>query len=165
MEIVGFSSEHDQTDYSMKKIIGPFPGFNKRYSCFPSGGTAGNQVWPLDASLSPSFCFVRPLQNYLEVRFEKSVVPTSLSVYEGSGHGSVVKISGRLDNGTCVVLWEGPKDESTWGKTRIFNPPLRPCNQRVNIIRIDVEVPQDHNHWYSAQAIQLVGSSTPSLLR
>ncbi len=88
-----------------------------------------------------------------------------MSVYEGNaGKGSVVKISGRLDNGPYIVLWEGPKDESKWAENRIFTPKLCPCNQRVNIIRMDVELMAD-GRWYSPQAIQLIGDSTPGLFK
>ncbi len=43
-EVVGFSSEHNQTNWSIKLVTGPFPGVDKRYPHFLDGGTPGNQL-------------------------------------------------------------------------------------------------------------------------
>uniref|UniRef100_A0A182Y569 F-box domain-containing protein n=2 Tax=Anopheles stephensi TaxID=30069 RepID=A0A182Y569_ANOST len=85
-----------------------------------------------------------PVHDFLVVRFENSVCPTGVEVYETLNPGAIFRLWAYTEHSQWLLLWDKRFDRMladvrnhNRGKTRIFLPEIRPIDQRTNVLRLE----------------------------
>ncbi|XP_025995379.2 F-box/LRR-repeat protein 4 isoform X1 [Solenopsis invicta] len=96
-------------------------------------------------------------QDYINIEFYEAVYPIRVSIYEVYNPGSVTRIWAQDSKNRWFLLWSGPP-QIVSSKSRIFSPPLRQCDFKTKVLRLEF------NHslldYYTAlDAVILVGTS------
>ncbi|KAK7109402.1 F-box/LRR-repeat protein 4-like isoform X1 [Littorina saxatilis] len=86
-------------------------------------------------------------EDYIEVLFEERLYPIAVQIYETYNPGAIVKIMAsdykagtNVDTGKqskWITLWSSPAVE-TEQRVRIFSPPIKKIDTRVNLIRLEL---------------------------
>ncbi|XP_077268971.1 F-box/LRR-repeat protein 4-like isoform X2 [Temnothorax americanus] len=100
--------------------------------------------------------------NYLYLLFHKAVYPIRVSIYEVYNPGYVTEIwarGGDQRKNHWFLLWSGPPQNNAVPLTsRIFSPPLKFCDFKTNVLRLQFM----YSQWdYSTHldAVELIGTS------
>ncbi|XP_071642280.1 uncharacterized protein [Temnothorax longispinosus] len=112
--------------------------------------------------------------NYLDLEFHEAVYPVRVSIYEVYNPGYVTKIWAQgkqqypdditltkkkeWENNQWFLLWSGPPQNAVPLTSRIFSPPLKFCDFKTKILRLQFM----YSHWdYSTHldAVELIGTS------
>eukprot|EP01080_Neovahlkampfia_damariscottae_P005327 gene5327-9136_t len=101
-------------------------------------------------------------KEWVEIFFEKPVLPNKIKIYETFNPGSCVKVSARTPTFEWVELWSGKKQENV-GKAVINEIDLKQIDFLVEEIRLDLDCEKNEG-FYQIDAIQLTGSENEKLL-
>ncbi|XP_071634618.1 F-box/LRR-repeat protein 4-like isoform X2 [Temnothorax longispinosus] len=112
--------------------------------------------------------------NYIDLEFHEAVYPVRVSIYEVYNPGYVTKIwaqgkqqypdditltkKKQWENNQWFLLWSGPPQNAVPLTSRIFSPPLKFCDFKTKILRLQFM----YSHWdYSTRldAVKLIGTS------
>ncbi|XP_071647577.1 F-box/LRR-repeat protein 4-like [Temnothorax longispinosus] len=153
-----------------KKIIGPPTNF-PNYGDF--SGSLVMRTNGFDISTSPwqkpiTSSYDNPPQdvshmycNYLHLEFHKAVYPVRVSIYEVYNPGYVTEIWARgcdQRKNQWFLLWSGSPQTAIPLTSRIFSPPLKFCDFKINELKLQFM----YSHWdYSTHldAVKLIGTS------
>eukprot|EP01080_Neovahlkampfia_damariscottae_P005516 gene5516-9333_t len=95
-------------------------------------------------------------KEWVELTFEKHVVPTKIIIYETYNPGACVKISGKDKKGNWVELWSGSKQPNI-GKATKNEQKLKQVDFLVNEIRLDMDC-TNQTSYYEIDAVELFGT-------
>jgi hypothetical protein len=110
---------------------------------------------------APSKIFSKEYE-YLEIQFEKKVIPMEIEIYETYTPGSLIKIFMKkkeeyieIYSGICF-LKQG-NSEICKNESRIFKPKLKKFNIRTNVFYLIIDI-TNNTKWYEIDAIKLIGN-------
>jgi len=92
-----------------------------------------------------------------DIEFYDAVYPIRVSIFETYNPGSVIRIWAQNLKNKWFLLWNGPP-QIVPSTTRIFSPPLRPCDFKTKILRLEF----NHsllNYYTELDAVMLIGTS------
>uniref|UniRef100_A0A182STB9 F-box domain-containing protein n=1 Tax=Anopheles maculatus TaxID=74869 RepID=A0A182STB9_9DIPT len=85
-----------------------------------------------------------PVDDFIVVRFEGTVCPTGVEVYETLSPGAIYRIWAYTEHSTWVLLWDKRFDRllddvrnHRGGKTRVFLPEMRRMEHRTCVLRFE----------------------------
>jgi len=92
-----------------------------------------------------------------DIEFRDAVYPIRVSIFETYNPGSVIRIWAQNLKNQWFLLWSG-SPQIVPSTTRIFSPPLRPCDFKTKILRLEF----NHsllNYYTELDAVMLIGTS------
>lgn len=162
--VSGFSSQYGNSNsisYTAYNIIGT-PCKFPEYGDFPQAyvmrtyGEWWNRVPSRSIGYMPQNDPDVIAHDYIDLAFDKAVYPIRVSIYEIYNPGSVVRIWAK-DSGTkWSLLWSGPP-QTVPPQSRIFSPPLQPCNFKTSMLRLEFNHSQ-LNYYTELDAVLLIGT-------
>eukprot|EP00051_Salpingoeca_urceolata_P013670 m.172455 g.172455 ORF g.172455 m.172455 type:complete len:1227 (+) comp17859_c0_seq1:103-3783(+) len=166
--VLNFSSQYGLNSYSAANLVGP-PRVFPQYGDFTLAFVSRNYgCWWQRAPSFPgaisSFSHRFPLTDFVEIRFDKMVVPTKVTVFETYNPGAIVKILACTPNdlggkASWFVLWSGKPQHDLPAESRAFSPELRVAPFATNTLRLEL----DHRHldyYAELDAVLLEGFAT-----
>jgi len=138
-QIVSFSSEFSAENWSARNLRGP-PTCNNTY-----GDNAS------------AWCPARYTQDeFLELRYLRSVYVSQVKIYENLNGGAVIKIEGMRQGGIYETIWsrEAPENHTQY---RIFCPQFEKSSFRTNQLRLTLRFTAA-NYFSELDAVELIGT-------
>ncbi|XP_020281990.1 F-box/LRR-repeat protein 4 isoform X2 [Pseudomyrmex gracilis] len=143
-DVYDFSSQYGNNisiSYTAHNITGP-PSKFPEYGDFPQAFVMRTYgVW-WDKSPSRSIDYM-PQNNlnvvshdYIDIEYAEAVYPIRVSIYEIYNPGSVIRIWAQDFHDQWFQLWSGPP-QIVSQKPRIFSPPLKSCNFKTKMLRLE----------------------------
>ncbi|XP_077264068.1 F-box/LRR-repeat protein 4-like [Temnothorax americanus] len=170
---------------TQKRIIGPptnFPNYGyflKTFVMRTHGFDISTSPWQKPIPNSCSLVSDKQddsvmYRNFIDLEFHEAVYPVRVSIYEVYNPGYVTKIWAQGEqqypdditltkkkewkNNQWFLLWSGPPQNAVPLTSRIFSPPLKFCDFKTKILRLQFM----YSHWdYSTHldAVELIGTS------
>ncbi|XP_011688222.1 PREDICTED: F-box/LRR-repeat protein 4-like [Wasmannia auropunctata] len=158
-----FSSQYggnDSISYAATNIIG-LPGKFPYYGDFPHTFAMKTYGPWWDKAPSRSIDYMPQntdvaSQDYIDIEYDETVFPIRVSIYEIYNPGSVIRIWAQDSKNRWFLLWNGPP-QTVPSASRIFSPPLQPCNFRTNVLRLEF----NHSlldYYTELDAVMLIGT-------
>nr|XP_022313500.1 uncharacterized protein LOC111118373 isoform X1 [Crassostrea virginica]XP_022313502.1 uncharacterized protein LOC111118373 isoform X1 [Crassostrea virginica] len=139
--VESFSSEYNSEGWSADQILGP-------PKVYPEYGD-------LHGAWASEECNLR---EFIEISFERSVVPSEIKIYETYNAGGISRILARDPTNQWIVLYTAPRLECI-KQSRIFCPTITGCNFSTRNLRIEIDCSFSCD-WVEIDAVQLIGSLT-----
>ncbi|KAK3872697.1 hypothetical protein Pcinc_022245 [Petrolisthes cinctipes] len=168
-EVTDFSSQYGSDgsiSYVANNIIGKhtlypeYGDFSAAY-CLRSYGQWWNNCDSSPQLVEDPRHLLSPSMDFIDLKYEHSVYPIRVDLYETYHPGAVVRIWGSLEGKNWSLLWKGEPQIEVKGESRIFSPPIHQSHKLINILRIEFN--QGGHSYYSAlDAVLLVGSTHSS---
>lgn len=92
-----------------------------------------------------------------DVLFHRDVYPIRVSIYEVYNSGSVVRIWAQNYKLEWFLLWSGPPQRVP-STSRIFSPPLRTCDFKTNLLRIELNH-SSLDYYTELDTVMLIGTT------
>lgn len=140
-EVAAFSSQYGANagNWGASNVVGPptvYPKYGDNVNAWAPQAVAG--------------------KHFIEIRFERAVVPTEMHVYETSAPGALVDVQAH-DGKEWISIWKGAA-QLVSGKSRI-NAIAFPDSIRVTsaLFRLEMDSSTWTSEWYEIDAVKLVG--------
>lgn len=100
---------------------------------------------------------------FKDIEYAEAVYPIRVSVYEIYNPGSVIRIWAQDFHDQWFQLWSGPP-QIVPQKPRIFSPPLKSCNFKTKMLRLEFNHSQ-LDYYTELDAVLLIGTTELILVK